>query len=98
MKGKRVQPDSSGYLKLAPGEYGKDGNGIWRVRPPTIQVDGLEKQQHPLSGTLSKHTVKEHEDGTITVSPSILIQYLWGDPPRGIEWHGFLERGIWRQV
>ncbi len=39
---------------------------------------------------LSKHAVTEHEDGTITVSPSILTR-----GPTG-EWHGYLERGIWR--
>lgn len=32
----------------------------------------------------------EHEDRTITVSPSIL------DGESG--WHGFLERGVWREV
>jgi hypothetical protein len=42
-------------------------------------------------GNLSKHTVIEHEDGTITVSPSIRIS------AGGVElWHGWLERGVWR--
>lgn len=45
-------------------------------------------------GDLSKHTVIEHEDGTITVSPSILI--TCGQD--GEQWHGYLERGIWREV
>lgn len=38
----------------------------------------------------------EHEDGTITVSPSI-----WLKPTPGVDehgWHGFLERGVWREV
>jgi hypothetical protein len=34
------------------------------------------------------HAVIEHEDGTITVSPSIVM-------PAGQRWHGFLVRGIW---
>lgn len=33
------------------------------------------------------------EDGTITVSPSILISH-W----EGRSWHGYLERGVWREV
>lgn len=39
--------------------------------------------------------VTEHEDGTITASPSILD----ADPSKnGQGWHGYLERGQWRQV
>lgn len=37
------------------------------------------------------HAVTEHEDGTITVSPSILV----GES--GLSWHGYLERGVWRE-
>ena len=33
----------------------------------------------------------EHEDGTITVTPSIVITTHVGT------WHGFLERGVWRE-
>jgi hypothetical protein len=43
---------------------------------------------------LINHTVVEHEDGTITVSPSILVRYS----NEGESWHGYLERGIWREV
>lgn len=35
------------------------------------------------------HTVTEHEDGTITVSPSLVM-------PGG--WHGWLRRGVWQSV
>jgi hypothetical protein len=45
------------------------------------------------AANLSKHTVIEHEDGTITVSPSILVMAGHKE-----EWHGFLERGVWRQA
>jgi hypothetical protein len=40
-------------------------------------------------GTLVTHAITEHDDGTITVSPSIL-----DSRPAG--WHGWLERGVWR--
>lgn len=39
---------------------------------------------------LAKHQITEHGDGTITVSPSILVHGEW-------PWHGFLERGVWRE-
>lgn len=40
---------------------------------------------------LSKHAVTEHEDETITVSPSILCD-------NGREsWHGYLEQGVWKE-
>lgn len=43
-------------------------------------------------GDLSGHEVTEHDDGTITVSPSILI-----NQPPDKQWHGYLERGVWRE-
>lgn len=47
-------------------------------------------------GRLTKHTVREHEDGTISVRPndgssnSILIT-----GHRGEQWHGYIEKGVW---
>jgi len=96
MIGRRIYPDEDGYLHFAPGDYGLSREGIWQARPPTVEVPGLEKQQHPLVGSLESHTVTEHEDGTISVDPSIEINYSWGDPPVQIHWHGFLEKGVWR--
>jgi hypothetical protein len=47
-------------------------------------------------GSLEDHQVTEHEDGTITVSPSILVTgHARGGP---FQRHGFLERGIWRDA
>ena len=42
-------------------------------------------------GDLSQHEVEEHEDGTITVTPSILVTAPNSDRRR----HGFIRRGIW---
>jgi hypothetical protein len=47
-------------------------------------------------GRLTNHTVVEHEDGTITVSPSIL--FTGHDEGRKIQRHGFIERGVWRDA
>jgi hypothetical protein len=46
------------------------------------------------AGRLTQHTVIEHEDGTITVRPSIGMRKTGG----GFARHGFLERGVWREV
>jgi hypothetical protein len=69
--------------EMAPGDYGRArADGMWVCRTPNGR-----------GGNLSGHEVIEHEDGTITVSPSILVS-----SERGEEWHGFLEHGIWRSV
>lgn len=84
MKGTRV-PDGVWPENL--GEYSKHKTNkgiIWFVRPPK---DGIS------SGSLEKHTIVEHEDGTITVSPSIL--FVANGQHTG--WHGFLEHGVWRE-
>jgi hypothetical protein len=59
-----------------------DGKNSWMCVTPNGHM-----------GNLSAHTVVEHEDGTITVSPSIKVSDNTGEL-----WHGFLERGIWRSV
>lgn len=78
---------------LQPGEYRREKSQawegwVWCARPP----DTPESCQ----GNLQEHDVTEHEDGTITVSPSILIRTTWAGEP--VEWHGYLERGVWREV
>ena len=67
---------------LKHGEYWKRADGVWMCLPPGGHL-----------GDLSNHDVVEHDDGTITVSPSILIKG-W-DVAR--PWHGYLERGVWRE-
>lgn len=82
MTGRRVEPREDQERHLQAGEYGKDAlDGFWRARPPETE----------LVANLGKHEVTEHEDGTITVSPSIGVhQSNVGT------WHGYLERGVWR--
>jgi len=88
--GRRIYPSEDGFLYFSPGDYGFDPNsGHWMGRPP---YEGCSV------GDFFKHEVKEHEDGTITVSPSILH-----NPPGQYHnpvvrtWHGFLEKGVWRE-
>lgn len=65
---------------------------VWYVVAPKPDGDGF------MIGNLTKHTVREHDDGTITVAPSdgssnsILIS-------RGeISWHGYIDRGRWYEA
>ena len=84
MQGYRVRQDEDGYLPpLKEGEYGQQA-GIWYARVPG-----------DLLANLKGHSVTEHEDGSITVTPSILVSGCdeHGDP---ISWHGYLERGVFR--
>lgn len=83
IKGRRVYPHEDGsFDPLEPGDYIHVGDDWFsRVPDPKFHM-----------GNLRKHTIQEHEDGTITVSPSILHT----EPNVG-QWHGFLERGIWRE-
>lgn len=96
-----------GYESTPRGAYWIDSAGTWAVTTPNGRL-----------GSIAKHTVVEHEDGTITVSPSILVYATTGstysadDRARLVEshgeeqvrawevgrpeWHGYLERGIWR--
>lgn len=50
-------------------------------------------------GTLVQHTVRENEDGTITVAPgdgsSNSILHQGGNPNRS--WHGYVDHGVWRE-
>lgn len=117
MKGERLpdgfEPTTDWYAQLGisempRGTYFKDSRGEWCVITPNGRL-----------GSIAKHTVVEHEDRTITVSPSILVYpieprvYTPEERARVVSltdedyarsweagkpgWHGFLERGVWRE-
>lgn len=90
MKGIRltVLPAEEGFLSriaATPGAYGTRDGVTWFCTTP-----------NGLLGSLGHHAVTCHEDGTITVSPSILVTgaEVCGGPKT---WHGYLERGVWRE-
>ena len=75
-----------------PGDYWIDqATQVWYCQCP-----------NGLFGSLEKHQVTEHEDRTITVSPSILVKIAdsrsEGIHERSRSWHGYLEQGVWREV
>lgn len=75
------EPDFLLRLSEVPGAYGTGNGKDWFCTTPNGML-----------GNLGGHQVEEHEDGTITVSPSILTTG-GGD---GKSYHGFLVRGAWR--
>jgi hypothetical protein len=91
VNGRRVMPDADGWFRanLEPGDYGRstlrelEGRpaGWWQVCAP----DGSQGSLSP-----SIHTVIEHEDGTITVSPSLDFSKR-----KSGAWHGWLRAGVW---
>lgn len=87
MKGRRIESPfrADGGLIAdwpQPGDYSRDGRSGWCACTPNGHL-----------ANLSGHDVVEHEDGTITVSPSILV----GTHEQPNLWHGYLDRGEWRE-
>jgi hypothetical protein len=82
-QGRRIAdaPDGAG-LRFSPGDYGRI-SATWFCSTPNGHM-----------GNLENHAVTEHEDGTITVAPSILVM---GTKDEQL-WNGFLERGVWREA
>ena len=84
MIGRRVYPRDNGRLYLQEGDYGLNPNdGSWYGRPFGHHA-----------GSFKQHQVIEHEDGTITVSPSILLTDYSEHDGEKVIWHGYLERGV----
>jgi hypothetical protein len=84
----QARPDAKPW-ELQPGEYcvrvdSDSGKRVaWVVTPNghgPSRLDGWD--------------LIEHDDGTITVSPSILAHPAADNPG----WHGYLEQGVWREV
>lgn len=63
----------------SPGDYGRDANGDWYGMTPNGHL-----------ANLAAHQVVEHDDQTITVSPSILVKTYDKEL-----WHGHLIKGVW---
>lgn len=83
--GVRMDIEGQDFDKLPPGGYGWcEKLQRWFCRVPDERF---------FTGSLRSHQVTEHEDGTITVNPSILC----GDG-EGNSWHGWLIKGEWSEV
>lgn len=87
MQGRRIEFRPGFPREGLAGDYCKvpDGldpreDGCWYCMDPTGGAGAILP---------SIHTVEEHPDGSITVSPSLVM-------PGG--WHGFLRAGVWESV
>jgi hypothetical protein len=71
--------DPGTYFKLLR-DKADTTHQLWGIVAPNGNVGTISSQIH---------TITEHEDRSITVSPSILFR----EPGT---WHGYLEKGVWR--
>jgi hypothetical protein len=85
-QGQRLYSLKDDWSDLLEGCYYKLPSGEWAIYPPGGNF-----------GTISPkvHSITEHEDGTVTMTPSILY-HPWLNGSNG--WHGYLERGVWRRI
>lgn len=67
-----------------PGAYGSSDGKNWFCTTP-----------NGLAGNLCAHQIEEHDDGTISVTPSILVSS--GRDHKQPSWHGFLKLGVWSE-
>ena len=70
--------DDASVGEMEPGTYLKRG-ATWFCYPPREGAGPVN---------ISTWNITEHEDGTITVSPSIYVRGTGG-------WHGHLVGGVW---
>jgi hypothetical protein len=72
--------------------YWKGEDDNWYLHLP----DGREDAEFDgLTANLASHKVEEHDDGTISATPSILVTQKLGD--KVIQRHGYLTRGVWNE-
>ena len=94
MLGRRLPDGTDWNSSWIPGDYSKINDRFWIVCTPNNEVGTIDTQA-PYGWK-----VTEHEDRTITVSPSILIHpHSFNDDgvlKNSPGWHGFLEQGVWR--
>lgn len=93
----RVVPiEKEGKLWLPPPEFGAYCfyEGHWWVVPPEpleraiLDAEGMRLNVGPQWGSIEEHEVTEHEDGAITVNPSIAYEGIY-------KYDGWLRRGEW---
>lgn len=93
MNGRRVMPETEGHLpRLEPGDYGyatatrvnAHGPKYWEICTPNGHCAGIHS---------NAHTITEHGDGTISVTPELHINNGTKDV-----WVGTLTAGEWTQV
>jgi len=88
MQGRRLLDGTDWNSEWQPGDYSKKDERYWLVCTPNNEMALIDS---------TRWKVTEHEDKTVTMSPSILISTINPNTNQYVElWHGFLERGIFR--
>lgn len=93
LQGKRLPLGEDGLLadpehQLRPGEYTGPVRGYTADKPAVFYA---LPNGHIGHVTSPPHTFHEEDDGSLTIRASIL-------QVGGAAWHGYLERGVWREV
>jgi hypothetical protein len=94
MKGTRIYPNADGFLDpqaiSQPGAYGRCTAYDDKYRgSPVTDWECTAPNGARCSLSPKNHQIVENADGTITVSPSILIDF------GPIHFHGYLKQGEW---
>jgi hypothetical protein len=85
----RARPEGTKPWELEPGDY------CIRIDEPTgVRMPWVVTPNGNGPARLEGWDLTEHDDGTITVAPSILAHAA----ADCAEWHGYLEHGVWREV
>ena len=105
MKGRRL-PVVNGEVTEWPSEpgdyvgpivgYTGDVPAVLFLKPNARDEDAVPAARSVQHVTSPPHTFHEEDDGTLTIRASISDRA--GGKPESDGWHGYLERGVWRQV
>lgn len=97
-----VRADGSYPMPEKPGDYvgpvTLDGGKtvIWLLKPHARDETTPPRGRSIQHVACPPHSFVEEDDGTLTISPS--IGDTAGSQTDSDGWHGWLERGVWRQV
>ena len=99
MRGRRLPDSVDGtFPSLEPGDYVQIVGGSWydekQKQYPGVPIWIVEAPNGEMCSLNEKHGFTLHEDGTLTITPSIKISASDGKEL----WHGYLEHGVWRSV
>jgi hypothetical protein len=97
--GKMTMPEEPGdYCGPVTG-YTGDVPAVLFLKPNARDPDAAPRARSVQHVVSPPHTFTEEPDGSLTISPSI-SNLTHGDTTGASDdgWHGFLERGQWRQV
>lgn len=104
MQGRRLPVvDGKPTLPERPGDYCGPVTGYTGDKPmvtflkPNARDDDAPPNARSVQHVTSPpHTFTEEPDGTLTIAASISDRRRGGSESDG--WHGYLERGVWREV